>query len=203
MDRVKQKKSELRELFSSLRKNIPAETKETLDRKLVNKILSLACFRYARTVLLFYPIGSEPDLLEVARVALAENKKVAFPRCNKEDRTMTFHYVSSLEELARGSYSIPEPTEDSEEYQNAPDALCIVPALSFDKKGFRLGYGGGYYDRFLKQFRGTSLGALYSELLQENLPCGYYDVPVNVLITEKGSIITYESSEKEKHRDTR
>ena len=95
----------------------------------------------------------------------------------------------TLDELERGAYSIPEPRADAEVFSHRRHALCIVPALAFDRRGFRLGYGGGYYDKFLKEFDGVSLGVTYDALIADKLPTGVYDVPVDVIITERRSII--------------
>ena len=64
--------------------------------------------------------------------------------------------------------------------------LCVVPGLSFDEEGYRLGYGKGYYDRFLSRFRGVTVGACYSGCVRRILPHGYFDRPVDILITERG-----------------
>ena len=103
---------------------------------------------------------------------------------------MTFRYVSSLSEFLPGSYSIPEPPKDATAFSSDTKALCVVPALAFDTLGFRIGYGKGYYDRFLKNFDGYTVGAVYSELLSELLPRGYYDMAVDIIITERRIIET-------------
>ncbi|MBE6597021.1 MAG: 5-formyltetrahydrofolate cyclo-ligase [Ruminococcaceae bacterium] len=189
MPDTREEKRLLRTSFKKLRGEIPKSEKAILDRTICGTISSLACFRYARTLLLYSPIGSEIDVTPLASLALSKGKRVAYPVCDTESHEMVFRYVNDLSELVSGAYSILEPRDTAPEFQFEKDSLCIVPALSFDKKGYRLGYGKGYYDRFLKRFEGTALGAVYDSLLSEELPRGYLDVSVGIIITERRSII--------------
>ena len=184
-----EEKREARARYKALRAAISGEQKALLDDAICARIISLSSFRFADTVLIYSPIGSEINVNAIALRALELGKKVAFPVCNKETREMTFKYVSSLDELVSGAYSIPEPNEDAECFSHLKHSICIVPALSIDKRGFRLGYGGGYYDKFLKKFDGVVLGVAYDALIADTLPTGVYDVPVDVIITERRSII--------------
>ena len=77
----------------------------------------------------------------------------------------------------------PEPVADNL-YNESDGGLCIVPAFSYDWRGYRLGYGKGYYDRFLSRFEGNMVGICYSECVQRSLPHGRYDRPVELLVTE-------------------
>ncbi len=187
---TREEKKLLRTKFKKLRGDIPLEEKAILDKKICDAISSLACFRFANTVLLYSPIGSEIDVTPLADLVLSQGKRIAYPVCDKESSEMVFRYVADLSELENGAYSIWEPKSDAPEFQFERNSLCVVPALSFDKKGYRLGYGKGYYDRFLKKFEGTTLGAVYDDLLSDELPRGYYDVSVGIIITERRSIIT-------------
>ena len=122
--------------------------------------------------------------------ALKAGKRLAFPRCHPDTCTMTYGIVSSLDDLVEGAYGILEPREDAEIYVPAPykHDICVVPAVCFDKKGYRIGYGKGYYDRFLSGFGGTSVGFCLSRFLCDSLPRGRYDRAVDLIITEKGVI---------------
>ena len=146
-------------------------------------------FLSADTLLTYFPIGSEIDLTPITERALSLGKSVAYPVCDTETSTLTFKYIHSLAELTAGSYSIPEPSESDEIFCDKSSALCIVPALAVDKSGVRLGYGRGYYDRFLKNFSGTAIVAIYSELLTDALPRDKYDIPLEFIVTERGNII--------------
>ncbi|MBP5294071.1 MAG: 5-formyltetrahydrofolate cyclo-ligase [Clostridia bacterium] len=155
----------LRSRFLEIRSSIPKARKDAYDAFLCRRVSETNAFRDASSLLLYYPIGSEPDLLSLAEQALAQGIPVGFPRCR--DGVMRFYAVPSLDEknFETGDYlNIPEPLELGSEL--IPDArtLCIVPALSFDPDGCRLGYGGGYYDRYLASHDPISIGCAYPEL---------------------------------------
>lgn len=193
---IKERKNILRADLKARRSLIPADKKALYDAAICERISSLPCFMEAESILLYSPIRGEIDLSQVTLTALAMGKRVAYPLCNKNDLSMSFRYVSSPSELVCGSYAIPEPPLDSPCFSFDTKALCIVPALSFDKFGFRLGYGKGYYDRFLKNFKGFSVGAVYSELLCDVLPRGCYDIAVHTIITERRTIIPNATKEQ-------
>lgn len=182
-------KKQLRATYKALRAKITGERKTAFDNAICERIISLSSFRFADTVLTYAPIGSEVGVDRIALRALELGKKVAYPVCDTDTREMTFKYIGSLDELISGAYSIPEPSMDAECYSSAQHPICIVPALSFDTHGFRLGYGGGYYDKFLKKFSGVVLGVCYESLIADALPTGIYDAPVDIIITEERSII--------------
>lgn len=153
------------------------------------KLLSLASFRFAETVLLYYPIKGEINVLPIVEAAIKAGKKVAFPLCDSESSTMTYHIVSSLNELKEGSYGIPEPSCELPVYAPSKDKndLIIIPAVCFDRHGYRVGYGKGYYDRYLNSFGGTAVGVTFHKLLLPSVPRGRFDKHVSLIVTEKGA----------------
>ncbi len=187
---TKELKADLRKVFKAKRRELDIQKKDELDYLICKKISELECFKISDTLLLYSPVNGEINLGMLADMALIKGKRIAYPLCNTSDCTMTFKYVSSRAELISGAYSIPEPKESAETFKGGKNVICIVPALTFDKFGFRLGYGKGYYDRFLKNFDGISLGAIYQDFLCDTLPHGYYDVSVDILVSEEGKIKT-------------
>jgi 5-formyltetrahydrofolate cyclo-ligase len=135
---------------------------------------------------MYAPTGSEIDITPIARHAWSLGKKVAFPRCNISDRTMDFKYVDSLDALCIGEYSILEPPASAESVKDFSRSICIVPGLLFDREGFRVGYGKGYYDRFLSNYNETRLGLVYSDFILDYVPRGRFDRSVDTLVCEKG-----------------
>ena len=97
-----------------------------------------------------------------------------------------------LDGLTPARFGIPEPDGSCPALANSDfaRALILVPALAFDENGYRLGYGGGYYDRFLARFGGVTVGLVYRDLLFDNLPKGYYDRKVKLIISESGVLLT-------------
>lgn len=189
MPDIKELKKALRAEFKQRRREITFEDRIELDRKICDAVLSLDEFKCADTVLMFYPSFGEPNVLTVAEKAFEMGKSVAFPICDTQTHTMRFLLVTSIEELAAGSYSIPEPRADAHEFVREGKVFCIVPALSFDRFGYRLGYGAGYYDRFLSDADVYAVGVIYSALVCDELPRGRFDVSVQSIVTERGETL--------------
>lgn len=190
MYEIRKHKSEIREYYIGKRRALEEDYKKEHDNKICTSIISSVTFRYAKVILMYLPKADEIDITPVAKAALETGKKVAFPRCNPEDKTMKFHFVDTLDDFEPGSYGMPEPCEslpvfEPEESENT-DAICIVPAVVYDRQGFRIGYGGGYYDRYLSSFHGTKVGVTYYDFIANTVPHGRFDFAVDVIMTERG-----------------
>ena len=181
-------KKETRKFFSEKRKSISESYREFADRVLFEKTVSLDAYKNTERVLLYYPVKGEPNVLSIAEYAFKDGKRVAFPISNPDGFILTFAFVESLDELVAGTYSIPEPTKNADKYINNPDTLCIVPGLAFDRFGKRIGYGKGYYDRFLEGFLGTSLGLCYADFLTDKLVVEDTDASLDIIISDKEEI---------------
>ena len=116
--------------------------------------------------------------------ALDDGKCLAVPKCGRAGE-MTFYEIHGFDDLETGEFSLIEPkTGICRRAEDFSDALCIVPGLAFDRKGSRLGYGGGYYDRFLHDNPGVvTFGLCFGECMTERLIRGRYDLPVDAVIT--------------------
>lgn len=181
-----------RSYFIGLRKEISNESRYLLDTALFSNAAILPQYLDSDLLLCYYPIKREPNILPLIRHAQTLGKTVAFPISHVEERRLSFHAVSDLSELVTGAYGIPEPPEWLPEIGAFTNALCLVPALAFDRKGHRLGYGGGYYDRFLSGFDGITLGLAYSSFFVDTVPSEDHDASVDIIITEKGGYFPYE-----------
>jgi len=128
--------------------------------------------------------------LEVWKPLLESGKQVAFPLCNVQNHTMEFYLVNSLDDLQEnGAFGTPEPKEHCEMFskkQPAGSIVCVVPTIVYDPKGYRLGYGKGFYDRYLSDCPCTKVGMVYSDFMVKQVPRGRFDLSVDVLVTEKG-----------------
>jgi len=186
---VREKKNAIREEYKTRRREMDRDLRRERDARICKQAIGLVSFRYAEYVLLYAALEDEIDIYEVARVALEKGKKIAFPRCRKEDHTMKYHIVESLDQLTPDSYGILEPSEDLPVYDPENDtgsAICFVPGLVYDKEGYRVGYGKGFYDRFLTNFKGSSVGVVYSDFILPVVPRGRFDMSVDILLSEKG-----------------
>lgn len=145
-------------------------------------------YQEARKLFLYLSKGSEPDTWKILDRALAEGKEVYAPRCLDKNGSMAFYRVTCRETLAPGSFGLLEPDPlKCPPAGSAEGALCLVPGLAFDEMGYRLGYGKGYYDRFLAGYPGKTAGLCYGEMMLPALPRGPYDKRVDFVITEAGA----------------
>jgi len=178
-------KQALRRELLTLRDVIPPEQKQSWDAAINRIIIADAWFRQAETILAYYPIGSEPDIRPALEEALRQGKALYLPKCIPNAREMAFHQVNSLEGLRPGAYGIPEPKGNDCKLSIVNCQLCLVPGIAFDSEGFRMGYGGGYYDRFLAQhIQLRMLGICYRRLLRVSLPKDATDAAVMRVLTE-------------------
>ena len=189
MTPIKREKDAIRKEYSLKRDSIEKIEKEARDEKICKLATSLVSFRHADIILLYAPIKSEIDVMPILKEALEKGKRVAFPKCNTEERTMKVHFVTSESDLTPCAYGIREPSEnlpiyDPETTQGV--AVCYVPGLTFDVYGYRLGYGKGYYDKFMNKFTGCTIGLTYTELISQSLPRGRFDRHCDIILTEKG-----------------
>lgn len=196
IDNVREAKKDLRNKYRQIRNDLPTEIKSEYDKKICDTLMSLVSFRFSDTILMYAPINGEIDVMPIAENALALGKKVAFPVCDPETHTMEFKRVDSVELLAPGHYSIFEPGEAFETITDFSRSICLIPGIIFDVNGYRVGYGKGYYDRFLADYDGTKFGLVYSDFILDNVPRGRFDRHVDVLISEKGVKLAESNSEK-------
>ncbi len=139
----------------------------------------------AQSVFIYYSIDSEVATHGIIDAALKSGKAVYLPRCAEQGEMHAIR-IMSLDDLKPGKYFIPEPV-GTDELMGAPD-LTIVPGLAFDSYGGRMGYGGGYYDRFLANVNTTAAALAYTRQVIERVPTGAHDAPVNYIITPAGII---------------
>ncbi|MCL2391096.1 MAG: 5-formyltetrahydrofolate cyclo-ligase [Oscillospiraceae bacterium] len=177
-------KTELRKLVAEEIAALPDDYITLSDKGILTHVLSLKEFTAAKSIMLYCSIGNEPDTLALAKAALAAGKNVAFPFCLKKG-IMQAHHVRSLNELKPALLGIPAPPESSPIIERDKLDLIIVPALIFDKARYRLGYGGGYYDRYLDGINAYTVGITRHRLLRDEVPRAPHDVAVDCLVTEE------------------
>lgn len=183
---IRELKKNIRAKYRRTRSGIQPDQKERLDAEIFRRLAELPEYRNAKIVFTYVSKAEEVDTFRLIREATAAGKRVAVPLCLPVTRGMDFYEISSEADLAPGYYGVLEPVPSRcRLVEDLTSGLCIVPGLTFDSQGFRLGYGKGYYDRFLAAFSGITAGLCYSGCMSWNLPHGYYDRPVDLLITEK------------------
>lgn len=177
-------KQEMRAAVKAKRAKIPPEEKEQRDRAIVERIAASEEFLSASSLLIYAPQKDEINLFPLIRLARQRGIPVGFPRCDTQSTTISFYTLEPDKKLIRGAYQIPEPPLDAPSCPIDEHTLCILPGLTFDPMGGRLGYGKGYYDRFLASFPGVRAAAVYESLLVKRVPTEAHDRPVAVLFTE-------------------
>lgn len=183
---IRKYKTELRAKYRGIRAAMTPEEKRRRDGMIFDHIVSSPYYQKAETVICFVSTAIEIDTHRLIHYSLRHGKRVAVPRCMNEKGKMLFFYISSMDDLEVGKFSLLEPDPDRcEQLTDYKNSVCIVPGFAFDPYGFRLGYGKGYYDRFLSQYGEIKIGICYNSCIAPKLPHGYYDVPIDYLFTEK------------------
>lgn len=189
MNNTRDEKNALRAAYRAKREALAMDTRHTWDSAICEIVAASASFRYADVVLAYSPFGFEIDIKPLLLRTLALGKRLALPRTYGKG-LMSFHYTDTLDGLVPGTYGIPEPSENAPIYEAVPATLCLVPGIVFDRRGLRIGYGGGYYDRFLRDNTVNTLGIIYRDFVLPTVPGGKYDRRVVALATERGILPT-------------
>ena len=191
-----EEKKEARIKILSERRALDSQYIREASIKIAECFLDLAITTHANTVLLFYPIKNEPELLSIVKVLRYHSVTVGFPISLTDSLSLDFRVVDDVADMSLGAYGICEPRQNARSIRISKNTLCVVPALAFDKSGYRLGYGKGYYDRFLSTFEGISVGVTFEKFVLDTLPRGEFDLPVDLIITEGGVMIPNEADKK-------
>ena len=196
---IKLQKQQLRAHVKMLRKQISLEARELLDTAICANAITFLKNNNVDTLLAYYPVKGEPNIKGIISWAFSNKKRVAFPICNSEDCTLSFRCVESFSQLISGAYDIPEPPLSAPLLTDFDNSICLVPGLIFDTNGNRMGYGKGYYDRFMSTYNGQTVGLVYETFyINSPLPCDEYDLAVNIVITE-GGIFVQNAKQQTKH----
>jgi 5-formyltetrahydrofolate cyclo-ligase len=182
--RLRRAKQQMRELIVQKRRILSAEDRREQSAAILEQLEQMQCFREAKTILIYYPVQNEVDVLPLVK-RYKKEKTILFPVSHRHG--MTVHPYAGNEHMHRGKFGIPEPTTPA--YTGQID-LVIVPAVAFDEKGRRLGRGGGYYDRFIKkQTHATLIGVGYDFQLIEQVPSSRHDQRVHRIILPSQTIL--------------
>ncbi|WP_461832652.1 5-formyltetrahydrofolate cyclo-ligase [Aquifex sp.] len=174
-------KERLRRKILDKRIALSEEERGLLSRKIAENLRSIPEYKRAKTVLLYCPVKGEPDLTTLFS-ELINRDALILPKV--KGKTLELYKVNTLSCLKKGSFGIPEP-EEGEKVSPDEVELFVVPGVVFDKEGYRLGFGKGYYDRLLRGVKSPKVGVAYSFQVIDKLPRDPWDIPVDIIITEK------------------
>jgi len=182
-------KQQYRKKMSALRSGLKQDQITAKSLKIMDGFLAIPGLESYVNYLAYLPVNNEVDTRPLLTRLISLDKNVYIPRCYVEgERGMDFLHITGFLDLKPGYCGIDEPCPDSSEiFVNQGLALCILPGLAFDRLGYRLGYGRGFFDRYLSSLPGPRpllIGFAYDFQVVDNLPRDAWDVPVDMVITE-------------------
>lgn len=170
-------KAQLRTRHRALRASMSMEECESASARIRASIESLPVFEDAKIVAIYHPMNQEVDLRGLGGFKTT----LVYPRLlDKAAKTMEFALLRHA--FTQGVFGLNEP--DGEAIPKEAIDLIVVPGLVFDGGGRRIGYGAGYYDLYLKDYRGTVVGAAYDHQIVDTIPCDPWDVPMQWIVTQ-------------------
>ncbi|MBS1039186.1 5-formyltetrahydrofolate cyclo-ligase [Gluconobacter cerinus] len=178
---IDQQKKELRDLMAEKRRNAPAHA----EADLLERIFKTVQTYDAPSVAAVWPLPGEIDLRPLCSRLARDGRRVALPETTPKGTPLVFREWSEETPMLAGRFGTSHPDGPI----LVPE-LVLVPFLAFDRKGFRLGYGGGYYDRTLAQLNVPAIGFGFAFQEMKSIPVGPYDIPLSVIVTEKETIQT-------------
>jgi len=177
-----QEKPALRKQLHQERDALAAEFCQEASLLICKHIQDWEFFKDAEMIQTYMPMRSEVDLTPLLKSH--SHKGWVIPRILPEGRMVFSRY--DPDRLIRHAFGMLEPAPDLPTVEPGEINLALVPGLAFDRQGWRLGYGGGFFDRFLSQFNGTRLGVTFDALRLDALPHEIFDIPMQYVVTEKG-----------------
>ena len=185
-------KKALRKRYLAARAALLPDEKREIDRGITENVRNSALYRDAACIFCYVSTAEEIDTRTILEAALRDGKTVCVPLCGKGG-SMTARKITALSELQTGHYGILEPSDTAPEIAPENIDLILAPALSCDRKGYRLGYGGGYYDRFLSRTNAVCAALCASRRMSAALPHEAFDRRCHYIITEREVLRTDES----------
>lgn len=184
-------KDEIRKVMKMMRNELSESYVIEKSKLISDNLFSLTILKNASVILAYYSFNKEVCTHGIIEELLSLDKKVALPVCIKSKDKFVISCITSLQDLKLGSLGIMEPDPEKLELVKPEDInVVLVPGIAFDRKGNRLGYGKGYYDRFLAELDSSKIkvGICFDFQIIDELPTDCFDVPVDCIVTEFGVI---------------
>lgn len=181
-----EEKQRLRRVIRDLEHQLSPRYKEESSRAIAAHLLAMPEYQAAGTVFCFVGTAHEIDTRLILEKALATGKRLCVPLCTAEPGIMELREITSLEQLSPGAYGISEPPANAPEIRIDEVDFAVLPCVTCNHLGHRLGRGGGYYDRFLAGYRGGTVLLCREKLIREEIPLEPRDMPVPWVLTERG-----------------
>ena len=189
MSTMADEKKALRKQVRAELAKLTAEDWKNSDEALFARFLALPQVQKAKTIFGFWGIeGKEPNTKLLIKELIAQGKTICLPRMLPGHLMELPQYIPERPMIDAG-FGIWEPDQDAPLIDKAQVDLVLVPAVTYDKQGYRLGFGGGYYDRWLENYKGDTVGLCRRVVLQDKVPTEAHDSKVDVLVTETENIV--------------
>lgn len=191
MEEIYSRKKELRKSILDIRNNLDFNTKKENDNIIRKKFLESSYYKNAEKIFIYISYSSEINTIEIINRALNDGKEIFVPRTVFKTKAMDAVKITSLENLKKDRYGIPEPEEDAPHINPDKLDLIVAPGVAFDNRGGRIGYGAGYYDRYFKKISNErsniikKIALAYNFQVIDNVPMDEQDVKIDCIITEK------------------
>lgn len=185
-------KKDWREFMIKELAQLDENQRKDISKKLQEVLFQSKLWKKAETIGLYLSFKTEWDTRNIVQEAFKQGKNVAIPKTIPDKRRLDFYQItgySQVEKVQSGNFTIEEPIIEEAIYldKNKID-LIIVPGLIFSKDGYRIGFGGGYYDRFLADFNNETVSLVSLKQLRDSIPTNKYDIPVKHIIAEEGLV---------------
>lgn len=180
----------IREEILRKRKSLSKEKRESYSKEITNRIINSPYYVNAKTIMSFISFSDEVDTHEFIKKAIDDGKNIVVPITFPKTYELKPSLLKSFDELELGYYNILTPKKEFQRFIDPGEIdLVITPGVAFRKDGYRVGYGGGYYDRFLSQIPDTpTIAIAFSLQIVDDLPMDSFDIPVDYIYTEKNII---------------
>ncbi len=182
-------KKKLRNEILQERRSLDRNYRDVATKAITETILAMAEFTSCQCLFTYIGVGDEFDTRELINRSVSEQKRVGVPRVSGKHQ-LVIHQFQNYDALTKSSFGLLEPQRESPIIEPAQLDLIIVPCVTSNLKGERLGYGGGFYDHFLRsnQVKAVTVLPIFSPLLREDIPLGEYDQAVDIVVTESGIV---------------
>jgi len=180
------RKKNIRNNILEIRNALTAEQIESMSRMINEYFINSHEFKVSETLMIYLSFGSEVITDYIIENAWQCKKRIVVPSTNPKTRKLIISKIDNFNELEPGYMRIREPKKHLIKHVPKEEIdLVLVPAVAFDRRGYRLGYGGGYYDRFLSGMTVHKIGLAFSCQIVGEVPVDWYDLPVDGIFTEK------------------
>lgn len=180
-------KSELRRINKEKRRSLSYDEIKEKSKKASVLFLKSDIYKNAKTIMLYYPLGNETDTSYIFECAAKDKKNIVYPITDMKTNYLTAVIADDGTSFSKGGYSVFEPNSDKVIDKNTIDVV-IVPGIAFDKKGYRVGFGKGCYDRFLEDINALKIGFCYNFQIADAILFDEHDICMDYLISEDGLI---------------